>query len=230
MEGENTELHGRHNFNPPIKATTQADDSGDHLLPFKSGLASLSYQMRDNTQEMLSVSRLEFPNVINGGNNDSDKKKKYEAQTERQYSNDKMELNCSNQKYCHINWRIQLSSIPVPTNISLDECDQQPQDQSHSQMGLQCIYQNLEADSEQPLDNSDINQIEQTTLNERQNSKFNINDRSERKWLRNDSGIQLRVNIGCRSMAGLMAPPIKKQRELAAELISLRFWKEKISR
>ncbi|KAA6366798.1 MAG: hypothetical protein EZS28_037673 [Streblomastix strix] len=72
---ENIEIYGRHNFNPPIKATTQSDDSGDHPLPLKPGLATLFYEMCNNFEEMLSISRLRLQNLVNGRNNDSDRKR-----------------------------------------------------------------------------------------------------------------------------------------------------------
>ncbi|KAA6356079.1 MAG: hypothetical protein EZS28_048394 [Streblomastix strix] len=50
--------------------TTQTDNSGDHLLSLKSGLATFFYQMSKNTKEILSVSKLKLPNLINGGIND----------------------------------------------------------------------------------------------------------------------------------------------------------------
>ncbi|KAA6388107.1 MAG: hypothetical protein EZS28_016365 [Streblomastix strix] len=182
----------------------------DHLFPFKSGLATLSYQMHNSTEEMPSIYRLALPNLINRGYNDSDKKKKHEEQTKRLDSNYKRELNCNNQKSCMINWRNQLPSVPVSTNISLDECNQQAQDQSYSERGLKCICYTLEANSGQPLDNSDINYVEQITLIEGQNSRFKINNICERRWLRYDSGAQLRINNGRRSMARLMTSTFKQ--------------------
>lgn len=67
MEGENMELFRRLNFNPSIKVTPQAVDFVDHFFSLKSRLMTLSFQIYNNIEEMLSISRLELPNLINGG-------------------------------------------------------------------------------------------------------------------------------------------------------------------
>ncbi|KAA6382397.1 MAG: hypothetical protein EZS28_022076 [Streblomastix strix] len=135
MEGDIIDLHGRKNFNSLIKATTQTDNPGDHFFPLRFGQVPTTREMCNRTKEIPPIFRLELSNLNNGGNYDSDKKKN-ETQAESLYSNDKREVYCNNQTFCFINWRNQLSSVLVPTNISLNEYDQQPQNQSNSKGGL----------------------------------------------------------------------------------------------
>ncbi|KAA6372936.1 MAG: hypothetical protein EZS28_031536, partial [Streblomastix strix] len=169
-----------------------------------------TYKVCNGNEEKLPKFKMKLPNLIYGRNNDSDKKMKHEIQTERLDLNEEREIKFNYLKSCIINQKNQLSSVLVSTSISLDECNQQAQDQCYSKMRLGCICETLEANSGQPLDNSDIIQMEKTTQNEEQNYRFITNNRCERKQMRYDSGIQIKVKNGRLSIVGLMAHPLKQ--------------------
>ncbi|KAA6338973.1 MAG: hypothetical protein EZS28_052652 [Streblomastix strix] len=126
VENLDITLYGRHNFNSSFKGHFETNNTRCNSLPIEPRLAPLIQQVCFNSQDDYLIPRLIIPNCINGGNNDTKQKKRDEEQTKTMDPNDKLKINYDKQKFGILEWRYQLPSISIPSNITLDELPEQP--------------------------------------------------------------------------------------------------------
>ncbi|KAA6404266.1 MAG: hypothetical protein EZS28_000207 [Streblomastix strix] len=132
--------------------------------------------------------KLIITNCINRGNNDTKQKKKVEDKIKSLDPNDKLNINCDNQKFIISDWRYQLPSISIHPNITLEELSEQPKNQSSSQRWMASISEVEQTNFVKFVINAYLVQTNQTKTTERSNPEHKPDDRCQRRQLRHDIG------------------------------------------
>ncbi|KAA6390671.1 MAG: hypothetical protein EZS28_013805 [Streblomastix strix] len=150
-----------------------------------------------------------IPNCINGGNNATKQKERDEDQIKSIDPNGKLMINYDNQKFCIFDWRNQLSSISILSNITLDELSEQRKNQSSSQRWMGSICEVEQTNSEEFVNNHYLDQTKQIKTIERSNPEHNPDDICQRGWLEHDVVSFQRINIERWPMGGFLASSLQ---------------------
>ncbi|KAA6380259.1 MAG: putative reverse transcriptase [Streblomastix strix] len=136
------------------------------------------------------------PKNINGSNNGTKQKKGDEEQTKDMDPNDKRQTNCDYQKPSISDWRNQLSSISIPSNITLDKLSEQPKNQGSSQRWMGSLSEVEQTNPGKSVNNPYLDLTKQTKTTEKSNHEHNPDDKRQRRWLGHNIGSFKRINIG----------------------------------